>query len=78
MACPSQSPLTISVDDQMISISAVLIEDGVVVENHSTVPVIVFVNSPEGEQQFELDLGESVMVTGITAPVMVSPVASRG
>ena len=75
MACPSQPPLTISVDDETISISAVLVEDGVVVENRSTVPVVVFVESAEGRQQFELEVGESVTVSGLTKPAKAKVVA---
>lgn len=36
--------------------------------------MIVSVRSPEGEQQFELDIGESVTVTGITPPIEVRAV----
>ena len=37
---------------------------------------IVFVRSPDGEQEFELAAGESVTVTGITEPIKVSAVAA--
>ena len=39
------------------------------------VAFIVYVRSPEGEQMFELDAGESITVTGITAPIEVGAVA---
>ena len=41
-------------------------------------PVIVFVRSPEAEQEFELATGESVTVTGITEPIRGSAVAAGG
>lgn len=43
----------------------------VVVENTSTVPVIVFVETPDGKQQFHLDVGDSITVTDLTEPVTV-------
>jgi len=46
------------------------------IENLSGVACIVFVDSGEGEQQFELALGESITVTGITEPIEVSVVSS--
>ena len=32
---------------------------------------VVFVRSPEGEQRFDLGVGEIVMVTGIAKPIEV-------
>ena len=39
-----------------------------------TVAVIVFVESPEGEQRFDLAPGESVTVTGVTKPIEIRTV----
>ena len=47
------------------------VEGGIEITNTGDIPVIVFVRSPEGEQRFELDVGESVTVTGITKPIEV-------
>ena len=41
------------------------VEGGILIENLSGVACIVFVKSPEGEQEVELAAGESVTVTGI-------------
>jgi len=38
------------------------------------VACLVFVSSPEGEQQFELAVNESVTVTNISQPIEVSAV----
>jgi hypothetical protein len=70
LSCSSEPPLTISFDDA-ISIAAATTEDGVVIENTGDVDCILFVRSPEGEQQFELDVGESVTVADVTEPVEV-------
>ncbi len=35
---------------------------------------IIFARSPEGEQLFELEAGEVITVTGITAPIEVGAV----
>lgn len=45
------------------------------IENLSGVSCIAFVRSPEGEQQFELGVGESITVTGITKPIEVAAVS---
>ena len=49
-------------------------DNGVIIENVGNVACLVFVSSPEGEQQFELAVGESTTVTGITEPIGVSAV----
>ena len=43
----------------------------ILIENLSGVDCIVYVTSPEGEQESELPAGESVTVTGITGAVGV-------
>ena len=50
------------------------VDDGILIGNLSTVACIVFVMSLEGEQRFELNVGESVTVTGITGPIEVGAV----
>jgi hypothetical protein len=45
-----------------------------VIQNVGSVDCLVFVNSPEGEQQFELAVGQSTTVTGISQPIEVSAV----
>ena len=52
------------------------VDNGVIVKNTGSCPCRIGVTSPEGEQQFELNVGESVTVTGITEPIEVW--ASRG
>lgn len=60
-----------------LEVSASERDDGVVIENVGNVDCIVFVRSPEGEQQFELAAGESVTVTGLPEPIEVSAVSLR-
>lgn len=71
---PGDSP-SISVIEDELSVSVVELEDGVIVTNVSEVACIVFVRSPEGEQRFELDVGESVTVTSITKPIEMKVVS---
>ena len=51
------------------------IDNGVTIENVGNVALLVFVSSPEGDQQFELAVGESVTVTDIIKPIEVSAVS---
>ena len=59
-----------------MEISVTEVDNGVMIENVGNVDCLVFVSSPEGEQQFELAVGESVTVTGIIKPIEVSAVSS--
>ena len=65
LSCAPQTTLDISVTE---------LEDGVVIQNAGNVDCLVFVNSPEGEQQFELAVGQNTTVTGISRPIQVSAV----
>ena len=68
LSCTPEATLEISVNE---------IDNGVVIANVGNVDCIVFVKSPEGEQQFELATGECVMVTDISQPIEVSAVGLR-
>jgi len=59
-----------------LEISVTEVDNGVMIENVGNVACLVFVSSPEGEQQFELAVGESVTVSDITKPIEVSAVSS--
>ena len=74
-ACAPESALEISAGDDTISVTATLIENGVMIENVGDVDCIVTVMSPEDEQWFEVVIGGSVTVTGITEPIEVSAVS---
>jgi len=63
------------VPEAKLEISVTGIDNGVIVENVGNVACLVFVSSPEGEQRFELAVGESVTITNISQPVEVSAVA---
>ena len=69
--CPLGDGVSVMIDDDAIGISVVEVEGGIEITNTSEIAVIVFVKSPEGEQQFELDASESVTVTGVTPPIEV-------
>ena len=58
-----------------MEISVTEIDNGVMIKNVVNVACLVFVNSPEGEKQFELAIGESVTVTNISQPIKVSTVS---
>ena len=66
LSCAPQATLEVSVTE---------LDNGVMIENVGTVDCLVFVSSPEGEQQFELAVGESVTVTNISQPIEVSVVS---
>jgi len=76
--CPPSAGVSVTITDESIGISVSEVEGGIEITNTSEVAIIVSVESPEGEQQFELDVGESVTVTGITEPIRVSVVAAGG
>jgi len=65
LSCTPQTTLEISVTE---------LDNGVMIENVGTVDCFVFVNSPEGEQQFELAVGQNTTVTGTSQPIEVSAV----
>ncbi len=66
LSCAPEATLEISVTE---------VDNGVVIENTSSVDCIVFVSSTEGQQQLKLAVGETVTVTGITKPIEVSAVS---
>jgi hypothetical protein len=65
-SCAPQAALEISITE---------LDNGVIVENVGDVDCLVFVNSPEGEQQFELAVGQNRTVAGISQPIEVSAVS---
>ena len=76
LSCAPEPGQSISLTEGSLWISVTEVDSGVMIENLSGVACIVFVDSGEGEQQFELALGESITVTGITEPIEVSVVSS--
>jgi len=73
-SCPPEADLQVSTTDDEISVSAILVENGVMIENTCEVDLLIVVISPEGEQQFELGVGESRTVTDVTPPMQVRAV----
>lgn len=65
LSCAPQTTLDISVTE---------LDNGIMIENVGNVDCLVFVTSPEGEQQFELDVGQDRMVTDISQSIEVSAV----
>ena len=68
LSCPPGLRRRLRVTEDSLEISVTEIE------NLGGVACIVFVRSPEDEQEFELGAGESVTVTGITGPIGVGAV----
>lgn len=60
-----------------LGISVTETDDGIVIGNTGNVDCIVIVTSPDGEQQFELAVGENMTVTDMSQPVGVSAVSLR-
>ena len=67
LSCAPEARLEISVTE---------VDKGVMIENVGNIDCLVFVSSLEGEQQFELAVGENVTVTDISQPIEVSAVSS--
>jgi hypothetical protein len=65
LSCAPEATLEISVTE---------VDNGVMIANVGNIDCLVFVSSLEGEQQFELAVGESVTVTNISQPIEVSAV----
>jgi hypothetical protein len=59
LSCAPQTRLDIPVTE---------LDNGVMIENVGDVDCLVFVNSPEGQQQFELAVGQNTTVTDISQP----------
>ena len=74
LSCAPDDGPGISIAEDSLTVSVTEIDDGIIIENLSGVDCIVFGRSPEGEQQFELDVGERVTVTGITKPIELAAV----
>ena len=67
LSCTPEATLAVSVTE---------IDDGVIIENTGTTDCIAIVTSPEGEQQFELSIGQNVTIASISEPLEVSAVSS--
>jgi len=67
LSCAPEATLAVSVTE---------IDDGVIIENTGTTDCIAIVTSPEGEQQFELSIGQNVTIASISEPLEVSAVSS--
>ena len=67
LSCAPQATLDISVTE---------LDNGVMIENVGNVDCVVFVDSPEGEQKFELAVGDSLTVPDISQPIKVSAVGT--
>ena len=76
LTCTPEDSLSISITEDAQSVSAMLVDNGVRIENVGDVDCIVVVTSPEGEQQFGSAVGESVTVIDISQPIEVSAVGS--
>ena len=68
LSCAPQATLDISVTE---------LDNGVMIENVGDVNCLVFVNSPEGEQQFELAVAQNRTVTDISQPIEISAVSTK-
>ena len=60
--------MAVTITREAIWILVVEVENGIETTNTSENAFIVFVSSPDGEQQLELDAGGSVAVTNVTKP----------
>lgn len=58
-----------------LEISVTELSHGIKIDNMGNVACIVFVNSVEGQQRFELPTDQSIVIIGITKPIAVSAVS---
>lgn len=65
LSCAPETTLGVSVTE---------VDEGILIENTGNADCIAIVTSPEGEQQFELAVGENITVTDILQPIEVSAV----
>jgi len=65
LSCAPQATLEISVTE---------IDNRVMIKNVGNVDCLVFVSSHEGQQQFELSIGQDKTVTGLSQPIEISGV----
>ena len=75
LQCTPSDSLSISVTEDEVKVSVMEVDNGIEIINVSKLGCVVFVRSPEGEQKFDLDVGESVIVTDITKPIEVAAVS---
>jgi len=73
-SCAPEAALEVSVSDDTISLTATLVESGVIIENAGDVTCLVFVSWAKGEHRFELPVGERITVTDTSQPIEVSAV----
>jgi hypothetical protein len=66
LSCAPETKLEISVTE---------VDNGVIIQNTGTVDCIALVTSPEGEQQFELAVGEGITFTDIMEPIEIAAVS---
>lgn len=60
-----------------LEVSANEVDNGIMVENVGSVDCIVYVKSPDAEQEFELAVGESKLIADIEKPIEISAVSAR-
>jgi len=68
LSCAPQATLEISVTE---------LDNGVMIENVGDIDCLVSVSSHEGQQQFELAVGQNITVTDISQPIEVSVVSTK-
>ena len=67
--------LGLLVPESTLEISVTELDNGIKIENKGSVACLVFVSSLDGEQRFELAIGQDIVVTDITKPIEVSAVS---
>ena len=65
LSCAPEAALEISITE---------VDNGVIMQNVGDVDCSVSVNSPQGKQQSELAIGESVTVSDISQPIEIAAV----
>ena len=58
--------------DTQLEISTTELDNRIMIKNVNSVDCIIFVNSPESEQHFELAVGQNTTVNGISQPIEIS------
>lgn len=69
--CSTGDGVSVTGTDETAGLSVVEVDGGIEVTSASEIAIVAFVESPEGEQECELDLGKRIAVASIIEAVLV-------
>ncbi len=69
--------VTLYPSNNVLEISVSQLDNGIKIDNLGNIDCLVFINSPDGEQRFELAIDQSLVIMNISKPVEVSAVCKQ-